>query len=73
MDSSTSTGSKLTLVVSSYNLIRCKQERNRFLRNEGRWVFLFLVSLSLSFLNSSSAIAQTAQPVTINFDTLPTL
>src|SRR5437870_1598804 len=76
MDSSTPTGSTLVPIVSysSRNIIRSKRLRGRELVR-GKivfWAALSLVCLSFSPFTTSSAVGQTAQPITINFDGLPT-
>jgi hypothetical protein len=76
MDSSTHTGSTLIPIVSYFRLIiiRSKRLRGRELVRGKRvfWALLPFVYLSLSTFINSSAVGQTAQPITINFDTLAT-
>ena len=76
MDSSTPSGSTLVPVVSyfSFIVIMSTWSRGRDLARGKRafWTLLSLVYLSLSPFMNSSAVGQTPQPVTINFDTLAT-
>src|SRR6266851_1351392 len=75
MDSSTSTGPTLVPIPSSFSLIiRHKWSCGRELvRSRGGFsALLVFVCLSLSAFLNSSAVGQTAQPVTINFDSLAT-
>lgn len=74
MDSSIPTGSTLVPTVSYFSLIiiRSKWARGRELVRRKRvfWAVLSFVYLSLSPFINSSAVGQTAQPITINFDSL---
>jgi hypothetical protein len=74
MDSSTHTASTPVSIVSYFSLIRSKWSRGRELvcRKTALWAVLSLVYLSLSAFIHPSAVGQTAQPVTINFDSLAT-
>jgi hypothetical protein len=75
MDSSTSTGPRLVPPFSSFNLIIRDRETHaqQVVRSRvGFSAFAALLLLLLSPCLKSSALAQTPQPVTINFDGLTT-